>query len=276
MDSTLLVRAELVSLYGGKMNKLQKAGYIAEYKSKAMQEKLEQSIKMIASHPNFALSTSWGKDSVSMLHLAAQIHPKLKVVNARYPNPAERFEDMDRVRDLVLSRSDLSGITYREVDTPGEWEMYERAGGFAEAMNREHKSAAKWWKDNFTKNMNKAMQELGCDGVFIGLRADESHARRMNVFTHGDDYQRKDGLQVALPIAHWSGRHVWAYLVRYSLSWMRIYDQASCSRERARSGFVFATGGASAIRRHGVWEDWKRIYPIEFNAWMRRFPELEK
>lgn len=258
------------------MNQLQKTGYLGEYRSKSMQSRLEQSIKLIASHPDFALSTSWGKDSVSMLHLAAQINPNLKIINARYPNPAERFNDMDRIRDLVLSRDDMSGVIYREVDTPGEWEMYERAGGFAEALNKEQKAAAKWWKDNFTENMGAAMKELGCNGVFLGLRAEESHARRMNVFVHGDDYQRKDGLQVALPIAHWTGRQVWAYLIKHDLPWLKIYDTAFCGRERARSGFVFATGGASAIRRHGVWDDWKRTYPVEFTAWLQRFPELDK
>lgn len=259
------------------MDNLNKLAYHARYKTKPFIARLKYSADLIADHLDYAVSTSWGKDSIALLHIAAQINPHLCVINARYPNPAERFADMDCVRDLMLSRQDMQHVRYLEVDTPGEWEMYERAGGgFAQAETKQQLEAARWWKDNFLINMGKALNDFGCSGVFLGLRAEESHARRMNVLVHGDDYQRKDGSKIALPIAKWSGDDVWTYIAKHDLPSLRIYDLASCGRERARSGFVFATGGAGAIRRHGVWEDWRWIYPEEFRAWVDRFPELDK
>lgn len=259
------------------MKPIDRARYLADYARPRMERLIGAAAQLIAAHPDYAVSTSWGKDSVVLLHLAAQVLPGLRVLNARYPNPAERFADMDRVRDRVLAREDMQGATYREVATPGEWEMYERAGGgFAQAETPAQREAARWWKDKFTAHMGAAQAELGCNGAFLGLRAEESHARRMNILVRGDDYARADDTAICLPLARWSGADVWAYLVAHGLPWLRIYDEGSCARERARSGFVFATGGAGAIRRHGVWEDWRRVYPDEFRAWLHSFPELDK
>ena len=256
---------------------LQRAAYLVKASKKQFRDRLDETIKLINKHHDYAVSTSWGKDSIVMLHIAAQVIPDLLVINARYPNPAERFADMDRVRDLMLSRQDMQHVKYIEVNTPGEWEMYEIAGGgFSQAETREQRKAAKWWKDNFLLNMGAAIKENNRNGVFLGLRGEESHARRMNMFVHGDDYQRKDGANICLPIVRWSGDEIWTYIVNHDLPRLKIYDHAHCGRERARSGFVFATGGAGAIRRHGVWEDWKAVYPQEFYAWMNRFPELDK
>lgn len=259
------------------MTSIQIAGFKAYAMHKNFQRRLAATRETIAEHKDYCISTSWGKDSVVLLHLAATIWPDIVIINARYPNPAERFEDMDYVRDIVLSRPDMAKVRYTEVNTPGEWEMYERAGGgFAEAITPEQREATRWWKTEFNQNMAATVDKLRCCGSMLGLRAEESHARRMNILVHGDDYTRKDGTNIALPLAEWTGKDIWAYLVTNNLPWLRIYDEATCGRERARSGFVFATGGAGAIRRHGVWEDWKRVYPDEFRAWMKNFPELDK
>ena len=257
------------------MRAIEKAAYIAKYA--LLSKKTDKACALISDHPDYVVSTSWGKDSVVCLHLAATVHPHIPIINARYPNPAERFADMDVVRDKVLSRSDMQSVRYLEVDTPGEWEMYERAGGgFSQAETAIQREATKWWKDNFTENMRKARDSFDCIGVFLGLRAEESHARRMNIAVRGNDYEQKSGDLIALPLANWKGCDIWSYIAAHDLPYLRIYDQATCGRERARSGFVFATGGAGAIRRHGVWDDWRRVYPQEFNAWLKRFPELDK
>lgn len=259
------------------MQAIERAAHLVRAGRKRFAWQVRSAVDLISAHPDYAVSTSWGKDSVVLLHMAAQVFPDIRVLNARYPNPAERFADMDSVRDRVLARDDMRRVRYLEVNTPGEWDMYERAGGgFAEAQTAQQKEATRWWKSEFVKNMGAALEGLGGKGNFLGLRAEESNARRMNIMVRGDDYEHKDGTAIALPLAHWSGQDIWAYLVAHDLPWLRIYDHAHCGRERARSGFVFATGGAGAIRRHGVWEDWKMVYPDEFRAWIKKFPELDK
>ena len=259
------------------MTPIERAAYLMHVETAAYRRQLSEATELIERHHDHVVSTSWGKDSMVLLHLAASVIHEVQAINARYPNPAERFADMDRVRDAMLSRPDMAHIRYTEVPTPGEWCMYERAGGgFSEAVTKQQREAARWWKSNFSANMNAAMERVGGAGVMLGLRAEESHARRLNLATHGTYYERKDGMHVVLPLSRWTGRDVWAYMVAHDLPRLRIYDECSCTRERARSGFVFATGGAGAIRRHGVWDDWRRVYRAEFAAWVRRFPELDK
>lgn len=259
------------------MTPIERAAYLAHALTPAYRRKLAAAGRLIASASGCCVSVSWGKDSVVLLHLAAAVRPQIGAINARYPHPAERLSDMDRVRDLVLSRPDLAGLRYREAEIPGEWEMYERAGGgFSEAVTPQQRAAVNWWREAFRRGMAAARDDLGGSGVLLGLRAEESHARRMNAATRGDDYRHADGSRVLLPLTPWTGRDIWAYLVQNDLPWLRIYDLAAAGRERARSGFVFATGGAGSIRRHGAWEDWKTAYPQEFRAWITRFPELDR
>lgn len=259
------------------MTPIERAAYLAHAMSCTYVRRLAAAMEIIRSGAGCCVSVSWGKDSVALLHLAVTVRPDIAVLNARYPNPAERFSDMDRVRDAVLSRPEMARVRYREVLTPGEWEMYERAGGgFSEAASPEQREACKWWKDEMVRNMGAVRDGFGCSGTMLGLRAGESHARLMNALTHGHDYTRRDGSRIVLPLSRWSGRDVWAYLVSHDLPWLRIYDEATAGRERARSGFVFATSGSDALRRHGVWDDWCRTYPYEYSAWMERFPELDK
>jgi len=254
------------------MTPIERAGYLAHARTPAYLRRLEKTRAFIADHADYAVSVSWGKDSAVMLHIAAQIRQDIVALNARYPNPAERFADLDRVRDEMLARTDMQSVRYAEVDTPGEWEMYERVGyGFASFETPEEKAAARWWKQEFERNMNTAMNRAGCIGHMIGLCAEESRARRMNVKTHGDSYTKKNGQAIALPMAWWTAKDIWSYIVTHSLPWLRIYDVALCGRERARSGFVFATAGQKDLESMGVWTDWRIAYPVEFRAWIDRW-----
>lgn len=214
-----------------------------------------------------------------MLSLAGETLDEVLCVNACYPNPAERFADMDRVRDEVLAS--LPNVRYLEATPPGEWEMYERAGGFfVESATDREREAVRWWRRLFEAEMRRAQEEIGAIGAMLGIRAEESWARAMRIATYGEAHTRKDGLSVVLPFgakdikSRWSAKDVWAYVISRKLPWGRIYDVAPEGRERARSGFVFATGGADAIRRHGAWETWKLAYPEEFYRWVERFPEI--
>jgi len=250
------------------MSKLERAGYLAWAQNRSYQARLARTRDLLVAHADVPAAISWGKDSTVLAHLAAET-PGRQLINARYPNPAERLADMDRVRDLVLARSDMEGVHYEERLIPGEWEMYKRAGGFFSSPTTPgQRSATRWWRRALDEGMRCG------DSVLLGLRAGESRGRALRVACWGDDHTRRDGLRVILPLARWTGRDIWAYLVTHNLPWLRIYDVASCGRERARSGFVWATGAGETTRRHGVWRDWQAAYPSEFAAWLDRFPRL--
>lgn len=236
------------------------------------QRRLVEAQAIIRAHPRHLICTSWGKDSTALLAVAAETLPRVVAMNIRYPNKAERFSDIDRVRDAALRL--LPTIEYVEVECPGEWEMYERVGhGFIGPQTAEERAAVCWWRDEMNARTRVALDRLGATGLMWGLRAGESRGRRGNIRSRGMSYVRKDGLAVALPLAWWRGPDVWAVLVTRGLPWLRIYDEAEAGRDRARSGFVFATGSETA-HAFGATQDWERVYPAEFRAWVAAFPEL--
>lgn len=255
----------------GVMDGLERAGYLAHAQTAGYQRRVEAARQIIAGCPGYTVAVSWGKDSVALLHLAAHVWPDVGAVNARYADQ-ERLADTDTVRAAVLA--ELPGVRYREARLAGEWEMYERAGGFfMDAVTPAQRDATRWWRRQFIAGMRQTAAGLGSAGTLLGLRASESHARRLNVATHGVAYTKRDGEAIALPLARWTSQDVWAYLVSHDLPWLRMYD-VSDDRERARSAFCFATGGAGAIWRHGVWTEWRRAYPEQFAVWLDRFPEM--
>ena len=260
------------------MNNLELLAYLAHSKSKSFLRKLDNTIDFIIKHNDLCCSVSWGKDSVVMVHLVAQHLDSPKAINARYPCEFERLKDMDVVRDKVLNRKDMKKLKYLEVDTPGEWEMFERAGhAFADASTKEEKESTKWWKDNFVKNMHNAAISIGCSGHFIGMCVEESRGRKLNVKKRGRFYIKKDGTPIGLPLAYWSSKDIWAYHVANKLPCLRIYEVSPRGRHLARSGFVFATsGGEDWIHSQGIWKEWEMAYPYEFNGWLDKFPEMRK
>lgn len=258
------------------MDRLERAAYLAHSMSAGYRNKVAASVDMIAANPGYAVSTSWGKDSVVLLSLAASVRPEITVIHGRYSHPAEQLSDIDRVRDEVLSREDMARVRYIEVTCPGEWEMFERAGcAFLDAETSCQKNALKWWREGFLQSMKDAMTSAGSTGVFIGMRQDESRARRMNIALRGAAYVKADGVAVALPLARWSGNDVWARLISSDLPWLRMYDVAD-QRDRARSSFAWGAAGSSAIVRHGAWTTWRDAYPDEYQMWIDRFPELKR
>lgn len=258
------------------MDALTRAGYLAHAASPSHQRRIESARQVIATHPGYAVSTSWGKDSVTLLSLAVAVDPAVVVVYGRYRSAVEVFEDVDRVRDGVLARPEMRQVRYIETAIPGAWEMFERAGAaFVSPETAAQREAVRWWRREFEAAMDEVSATAGCRGVLLGLRAGESRARRMNIAVRGDSYTTAAGRATALPLAGWSGADVWARLVADDLPWLRIYD-LSPDRERARSDFCWAAGGGTAHLQRGEFLHWRRAYPEQVAAWVARWPMLSR
>lgn len=270
MDEPLLVQA----ICQGGADMIERLGYLAHAQSQTYQNKVAKALELIVTHDDYAVSVSWGKDSIVLLHLCATVYPDITALHGRYGNINEHIADTDRVRDAMLAK--LPNVVYDEIPIAGEWDMFERAGGaFDIPATDRQKEAYKWWVDNkWSAKSAPALVERGKNGSFVGMRQEESHARRMTIAKRGKDYQKANGDNMCLPLAHWTGKDIWAYIFSHDLPYLTAYDNANTSRERVRSEFVFSGQSAEALKRHGVWQDWERCYPDEFSAWMAKFPEL--
>lgn len=255
------------------MSPLERAGFLAHSMLPAYRRRVDRSLRLIGQHRDLCVSASWGKDSNVLLHLVSLALGEVVAVHGRYPED-DRAPDMDDVRDAVIAACP-GHIRCLDAYVPGEREMFRRVGhAWTEAITPEEKQAESWWAAEFSAGMMRGIAAAGCQGSFIGMRADESHARRMNIAKRGEAYcvASRGGERVVLPLAGWSGNDIWAYTVANGLPWLRMYEFGE-SRHRARSDFTLAVGGGS-LARHGVFQTYRDAYPQWWRSLIAEFPEI--
>ena len=86
------------------MTPIQRAAWVARASSGAHIKRVDATIARIAATGRaYAVSVSWGKDSVALLDLAVRALGRVVAVHGRY-SPHEELPDIPRVRDAVLAR----------------------------------------------------------------------------------------------------------------------------------------------------------------------------
>lgn len=256
------------------MQPIQRAGYLAHACTAAYRRRVEQAARIISEHQDLCVSASWGKDSNVMLHLVSTtLQRPVIAIHGRYPDD-DRAPDMDAVASAEIAACPYP-VKVIEVNVPGEREMFRRVGhAWTDASTQEEREAEHWWAKEFSDGMSRGLRQAGCPGSFIGLRANESYARRMNIAKRGQCYSvtTRNGEIVVLPLAYWSGTDIWAYTIANGLPWLRMYEYGD-SRERVRSDFTLAVGGG-ALARHGVFDTYRRAYPDWWRSLIAEFPEI--
>lgn len=112
----------------------------------------------------------------------------------------------------------------------------------------------------------RLMQEFGYDCVFLGLRKQESRARRILRSTKGPIYYNKfEAIIKSNPIIDWKDEDVWAFIHSRDLPYNRAYDKGV---DR-----ISYYAGTTNIRR-GRWLELKRHWPSIFNRFAAEFPEI--
>jgi 3'-phosphoadenosine 5'-phosphosulfate sulfotransferase (PAPS reductase)/FAD synthetase len=115
--------------------------------------------------------------------------------------------------------------------------------------------------------------ELGYDGCFLGLRADENVRRRLLIRTRGATfYNERRRIWTCCPIAAWSVRDVWSYILSRGILYNAAYDVLD------RLGIPLAQQriGPFAVERvlgRGQLAILKRGWPELFNRFIARYPE---
>lgn len=232
-------------------------------------------MEIIDLHPDYIVSTSWGKDSVAMMRLVVDAHPAAHVRHLRL-SEMERFPDTDGVRDAVLSMPAFAKVRYSEVRVPYTWEAFEIAGGpFVSPVSDAEKAA--WSATNKARSAFKEAlaSGVGSPGAFIGLRGDESRARAINRAMRGDSYIKANGTGVSQPMSRMTGDDIWAIHAAHDLPCLYIYDVAK-NRDRARSEVTLAHPAGGAVVANGEPALWVKAYPDFMDGWFSRWPELRQ
>ena len=199
--------------------------------------RVERSLRVVKAwldtHPETAAYTSWGKDSVVLLHLLTLTGRKTPVVYMRFSdrdNP-----DCEPVRDAFLEKYD---INYHE-------EIFE--------YGRVRKSGAHW----------KALQRKYGPYKLTGIRNDESGVRRMVFMMH-----RECSAYSCRPLSLWKNHEVFAYIQQEGLPLSPVYGYLGggrWKREHIRTHSLAGTSGDGFGRA-----EWEREYYPDILARVNR------
>jgi 3'-phosphoadenosine 5'-phosphosulfate sulfotransferase (PAPS reductase)/FAD synthetase len=140
------------------------------------------------------LACSFGKDSAAMLHLVLQYAPRIPVVWVTFPE-TRLLDNYQDVVDEWNSRYNLN--------------LYEVFVDVAPEIDFDDKKAF----------------PLSYDGYFVGIRKDESLARRISLRKYGSFYQKKNGLFRIAPMADWATNDIAAYCVANEIPTLDVYKK---------------------------------------------------
>lgn len=234
------------------MDSLERAGYLAHAHSSAFVRKLAHSEHVVSEWLSLCtwpyISYSAGKDSQVVMDLVRRQRPSV---------PAIYHDDeweLPETTEIVTATPHLTRIATRVRHS--EWfvvnEGSEESGGTGDWAARR-----------------------GYDGAAIGLRADESRDRKVHIRAYGELFraERRRVCQ-CYPLAWWTTRDVWAYILSREIPYNRAYDRLAeigVDPQRRRIGPLAVSG---AMER-GQMAILKRGWPELYERFAERYPEAK-
>lgn len=229
------------------MNDKEKLAAILHAKTRQFAYRVKQARRIIEQAwracPTWYVALSGGKDSTAVFDLAGDVPAVFSDDEWWLPETEQYIKRLQAAgRDVRWVRTNAHHAEWFE--TSGEWD-----------------------------GIPHYAREQGWNGVFLGLREDESSARRVHLRMQGPlFFAKSDGAWHCNPIAKWSVMDVWAYIVSRNLDYNRAYDRLSeigvpLARQRI---------GPLAVERalgYGMIAILKRGWPDLYNRFVEKYPE---
>ena len=251
--------------------------FVAHTRTKAFRRHLEQAKSIVESGlreakspEHFVMSVSAGKDSTALGELiAGEMGHKIAAVSEKddldYPGETEHLEALAS-RWSVPIKVVTPSVSMRAF-------IAEIAKSGAVADDDMHGRASALSKDHFYKLIEDACAPYSV--VALGLRAEESEARRKNRMTRGVLYQKADtGRWHCCPLSDWKGIDVMAYCVSRGVPLLPLYKCIGFNPEHTKEpwrirkswwlpGSHSRFGAAAWLRRYypSLWRVFLDIWP---------------
>ena len=219
----------------------------------------------VALHPDARLGWSAGKDSTALAALCHDIGLSIPAFGEKddldYPAEVEYLQQLGKHFCLPV-----------EVLTPEVSLLQFLKDRNVSLVNDLHGQAAALSSEHFYGLLRKHRKKAGYNTVILGLRSNESRARKMNRRSHGWMYTREsDELTVSAPLADWEDIDVHAYLCSRDVPLMPLYLCVDPGMDalRIRKSWFVAGGFAASIGGHYVWlrrwwpDLWERIADLD-------------
>lgn len=181
----------------------------AEYKNKVREaNNIIRDCYRQFKHPYLAYSG--GKDSIAMLHLVLQVDPDISVWlwdHGPYlmPRKYQRFIE-ESARLQGVKDENLFIRTSLQLNSPyARWD-YMR------------------WYHTFFKTISELAEKEDWDSVFLGIRREESGARKVRA-RKPFNYTIDPKIPQCYPLHEWTWRDVWACIISNNLPYLEHYDK---------------------------------------------------
>lgn len=230
-------------------------------------EKSREILRRAAAKGRLVVSSSWGKDSIALSHLAIDTLGPVDILHMESPcelpgneETIAYFQERARVHILPSSRTLEEVLAWcHEVGLP-----HERTSAVQGMVVKSTKKdrAGGWCKEH------------GFEVQALGMQAWENPwTRGMLYKKRGTLYQAR-GMWFAGPLAWWTAKDTWAYVLSRGLPYnKRIYDAETHgqSRERIRNTGWLSTDGVERGRLSWL----RRHFSAEWEKLIAEFPYLQ-
>jgi phosphoadenosine phosphosulfate reductase len=161
-------------------------------------------------YPRLTMATAFGAEGCVLIHLIAEIEPKVRVFNL---DTGYQFPETLALRDQIAQRYGIEVEMIRPDTTVAEYEQ--RHGGPLYVSKSDQ-----CCYDRKIVPLRRAL--VGYDAWITAIRADQSPHRAGARVVGGDP---KFGLVKINPLFNWTRRDVWAFIVTQGVPYNPLHDQ---------------------------------------------------
>lgn len=161
-------------------------------------------------HPKLTMATAFGPEGCVILHMLAEIEPKVRVFNL---DTGYQFPETLRLRDRIAERYGIEVEMVRPADSVATYEARHRGPLYVVDSNQ-------CCHDRKIVPLRGAVQ--GYDAWISAIRADQSLDRSRS---HVVGWDAKFNLAKVNPLLRWTKRDVWAFIVTHDVPYNPLHDQ---------------------------------------------------
>lgn len=227
--------------------------------------------KALGQVPHWALSCSFGKDSIVLLDILIEMgHDDMPILYSDR-GPEAELPETETVIEQMQERHSFQLV--RVVPRLTMFQLYRALGGIPGITAPGNSSLIR--RNNLEEPIDGWIKEHNIMGSFLGRRIEENpRTRGKHLSVRGPlHFNVGRDLWVCDPLYNWTGADIWAYIVQNDLPYHPLYDlmaRENEGRERAR---LSNWSGIVGIK-YGRWAWLKQHYPDLFNRFAAEFPEV--